>query len=74
MEHPTTERVGLVIRGIEDTIKRNGIDAGTAAVLLAHDIGVVREHDDGGVEIDHDPQSGPRLVLQWHKRRRTRSR
>ena len=72
MAHPTTERVGLVVRGIEETIEHNGIDVEAAGVLLAHDIGVVREHDGSGAEIDHDPQNGPRLVLQWNRRQANR--
>ena len=67
MGHPTTERVGLVVGAIEETIGRNGIDAETTAVLLAHDIAVVRGHDGAEAEIDHDPQSGPHLVLRWKK-------
>ena len=36
----------------------------TAARLLAHDIAILRDHDESRVEIDHDPSHG-RLQLRY---------
>ena len=67
--HPTTERIGIVVGTIEEAVNENGIGPKTAAVLLAHNVAIVRGHDGQMVEIDHDPQSGPQLVLRYHMQR-----
>ena len=68
-ELPTTGQAALITSIVDGTVAREGVDATSAAKLLAHGISVQREHDGSAATIDYDPPEGPRLQLR-HTRER----